>query len=109
MSDIQMTAAAQQKVRALKLEDGNSELLLRVYVTGGGCSGFSYGFRFSETAADTDAQFEFDDVAVVIDSLSYGYLEGSKIDYIQGLEGARFIVDNPNATTTCGCGSSFSS
>ena len=108
MNEIVMTEAAQQKVRALREDDGNPNLMLRVYVTGGGCSGFSYGFRFAEEVGEEDARFDFDDVAVLIDSLSYTYLEGSKIDYTQGLEGARFIIDNPNATTTCGCGSSFS-
>ena len=108
MNEIDMTEAAQQKVRALREDDGNPNLMLRVYVTGGRCSGFSYGFRFAEEVGDEDARFDFEDVAVLIDSLSYTYLEGSKIDYTQGLDGARFIIDNPNATTTCGCGSSFS-
>ena len=82
--------------------------MLRVYVTGGGCSGFSYGFNFEENLGDDDATFRNDDVALVVDSLSYQYLHGSTIDYVEGLEGSRFTVNNPNATTTCGCGSSFS-
>ena len=108
MSEIQLTEAAQEKVRALRAEDGNDALMLRVYVTGGGCSGFSYGFRFADEALEDDARFDFNDVAVVVDAMSYPYLQGSRVDYVQGLEGSRFIVDNPNATTTCGCGSSFS-
>lgn len=108
MKDITITDSAVEKVRQLREEDGNDELMLRVYVTGGGCSGFSYGFDFAENVNDDDATFSKEDVTVVIDSLSYSYLEGSKVDYVSGLEGSRFLIDNPNATTTCGCGSSFS-
>ncbi|OBX75343.1 iron-sulfur cluster insertion protein ErpA [Moraxella atlantae] len=103
-----LTDNAANKVRRLRAQEGNEDLMLRVYVTGGGCSGFSYGFNFEEQLADDDAQFANGDVALVVDSLSYQYLHGSTIDYIEGLEGSRFVVDNPNATTTCGCGSSFS-
>ena len=82
--------------------------MLRVYVTGGGCSGFSYGFDFAEELGDDDATFDNGSEILVVDSLSYQYLVGSTIDYTEGLEGSRFIVNNPSATTTCGCGSSFS-
>ena len=103
-----LTNNAADKVRQLRDSDGNADLMLRVYVTGGGCSGFSYGFNFAESVNDDDAEFENGDVKMVVDSLSYQYLLGSEVDYVQGLEGSRFIVKNPNATTTCGCGSSFS-
>lgn len=103
-----LTENAIKKIRKLKEQEGNPNLMLRVYVTGGGCSGFSYGFDFVEELDEDDANFENDDVSLVVDSLSYQYLSGSTIDYTEGLEGSRFIVNNPNATTTCGCGSSFS-
>ncbi|WP_269915438.1 iron-sulfur cluster insertion protein ErpA [Acinetobacter sp. HY1485] len=103
-----ITDNAAKKVRQLRDSEGNQALMLRVYVTGGGCSGFSYGFNFAETTNDDDAVFENGDVKTLVDSLSYQYLVGSVVDYIEGLEGSRFIVQNPNATTTCGCGSSFS-
>ena len=103
-----LTDNATKKVRNLRDSEGNNDLMLRVYVTGGGCSGFSYGFNFEENLGDDDATFSNDDVALVVDSLSYQYLHGSTIDYVEGLEGSRFTVNNPNATTTCGCGSSFS-
>ncbi|ESK36695.1 iron-sulfur cluster insertion protein erpA [Acinetobacter nectaris CIP 110549] len=103
-----LTDNAAKKVRQLRDSEGNQALMLRVYVTGGGCSGFSYGFNFAEGANDDDASFENGDVKMLVDSLSYQYLVGSQVDYIEGLEGSRFIVKNPNATTTCGCGSSFS-
>ncbi|MDQ8936466.1 iron-sulfur cluster insertion protein ErpA [Acinetobacter rudis] len=105
---LEMTDNAAKKVRQLRDSEGNQDLMLRVYVTGGGCSGFSYGFNFADAANEDDAQFVNGDVTMVVDSLSYQYLVGSKVDYIEGLEGSRFIIDNPNATTTCGCGSSFS-
>ncbi len=105
---ITLSNQAAQKIRLLRQGEGSNELLLRVYVTGGGCSGFSYGFSFAEAANDDDARFDNGDVAMVVDSLSYQYLVGSEVDYIEGLEGSRFVVKNPNATTTCGCGSSFS-
>lgn len=103
-----LTENAIKKIRKLREQEGNPNLMLRVYVTGGGCSGFSYGFDFAEELDEDDANFENDDVSLVVDSLSYQYLSGSTIDYTEGLEGSRFIVNNPNATTTCGCGSSFS-
>ncbi len=105
---IVLTDKAASKVEALVAEDGNSDLKLRVFVTGGGCSGFQYGFTFDEFVADDDSLIEKQGVTLLVDSLSYQYLAGSKVDYIENLEGARFIVDNPNAETTCGCGSSFS-
>ena len=105
---LELTDNAANKVRQLRDSEGNQELMLRVYVTGGGCSGFSYGFNFAESMNDDDAEFSNGDVKMLVDSLSYQYLVGSKVDYIEGLEGSRFIVANPNATTTCGCGSSFS-
>ncbi len=108
MSAISLTDSAANKLRRLKASEGNDALMLRVYVTGGGCSGFSYGFDFAETLDDDDATFVNAGETLVVDSLSFPYLDGATIDYIEGLQGARFIVDNPNATTTCGCGSSFS-
>ena len=105
---LELSDNAAKKVRQLRESEGNQDLMLRVYVTGGGCSGFSYGFNFAESVNDDDAEFENGDVKMVVDSLSYQYLLGSEVDYVQGLEGSRFIVKNPNATTTCGCGSSFS-
>ena len=103
-----LTDNASAKLAKLKAAEGNDALMLRVYVTGGGCSGFSYGFDFAETMDDDDAVFRNGEAVMVVDSLSYQYLVGSTIDYTEGLEGSRFIVNNPNATTTCGCGSSFS-
>lgn len=103
-----LTDNAAKKVRQLRESEGNPNLMLRVYVTGGGCSGFAYGFNFAESVNEDDAEFINDDVKMVVDALSYQYLVGSTVDYVEGLEGSRFIVQNPNATTTCGCGSSFS-
>ncbi|MFO1281048.1 MAG: iron-sulfur cluster insertion protein ErpA [Burkholderiales bacterium] len=102
------TDAAAEKVRMLIEEEGNPELKLRVFVTGGGCSGFQYGFTFDETAADDDTSMEKNGVTLLIDPMSYQYLVGAEIDYSEGLEGAQFVIKNPNAQTTCGCGSSFS-
>lgn len=103
-----LTEGAVSKLQSLIADEGNEDLKLRVFVTGGGCSGFQYGFTFDEFAADDDAVVEKEGVAVLLDSLSYSYLAGSKIDFVENLEGARFVVENPNADTTCGCGSSFS-
>lgn len=109
MNTMTLTDNAVAKLAKLKSAEGNDSLMLRVYVTGGGCSGFSYGFDFAEEIDDDDdATFANGDAVLVVDSLSYQYLHGSTIDYVEGLEGSRFIVNNPNATTTCGCGSSFS-
>lgn len=104
---IEFTASAARKVRELILADGNPELKLRVYITGGGCSGFQYGFTFDEKADEDDVRVERDGVELLIDPLSFQYLEGAEVDYSESLQGARFIIRNPNAQTTCGCGSSF--
>ena len=105
---IQMTDAAANKVKNLITEEENPELKLRVYITGGGCSGFQYGFTFDEKINDGDTVVEKSGVTMVIDPMSLQYLVGGSVDYTEGLEGSRFTVTNPNATTTCGCGSSFS-
>ena len=102
------TDSAANKVRELIQEEGNPELKLRVFVTGGGCSGFQYGFTFDETANGDDAVMEKNGVTLLIDPMSYQYLVGAEIDYTEGLEGSQFVIKNPNATSTCGCGSSFS-
>ena len=98
---------AAAKVKALVEEEGNDKLMLRVYVTGGGCSGFQYGFTFDEELAEDDTVVEKTGVKMVVDSMSFQYLVGATVDYIEGLEGSRFTVTNPNAATTCGCGMSF--
>ncbi len=100
--------AAATKVRSLIDEEGNPDLKLRVFVTGGGCSGFQYGFTFDEEVAEDDTRLEKNGVTLLIDPMSYQYLVGAEIDYQEGLEGAQFVIKNPNATSTCGCGSSFS-
>lgn len=105
---LNLTPQAVEKVRTLRAEEDNPALKLRVFVTGGGCSGFQYGFTFDELVADDDTAVEVGDVTVLVDPLSYQYLSGAEVDYLEGLEGSRFVVTNPNATTTCGCGSSFS-
>jgi iron-sulfur cluster insertion protein len=102
------TDSAANKVANLIEEEGNPELKLRVFVSGGGCSGFQYGFTFDETVNDDDTTMEKNGVKLLIDSMSYQYLVGAEIDYKEDLEGAQFVIKNPNATTTCGCGSSFS-
>jgi len=107
-SVLQVTENAVTKVQSLKLEEDNEELKLRVYVTGGGCSGFQYGFSFEDVMAEDDTAVSRDGVTVLIDSLSYQYLAGSTVDYEEGLMGSRFLITNPNASTTCGCGASFS-
>ncbi len=101
------TPAAAAKVRELILEEANPELKLRVYITGGGCSGFQYGFTFDEKVDDGDVTVTRDEVTLVVDPLSFQYLEGAEVDYSESLQGARFVIRNPNAATTCGCGSSF--
>jgi len=103
-----LTENAARKLRALRAEEGNDALKLRVYITGGGCAGFSYGFKFDEAVNDGDTTVMRDDVTMVVDALSVQYLAGSTVDYVEGLQGARFIIENPNASSTCGCGSSFS-
>jgi iron-sulfur cluster insertion protein len=107
-SPLMVTDNAVKKVRSLVEEEGNSALKLRVYVTGGGCSGFQYGFSFEEEAAEDDTLIEKDGITVLLDPMSYPYLVGSKVDYEEGLQGAKFSISNPNASSTCGCGSSFS-
>ena len=102
------TDAAAEKVRELIQEEGNPDLKLRVFVTGGGCSGFQYGFTFDEVVNDDDATVEKNGVTLLVDPMSYQYLVGAEIDYTEGLEGSQFVIRNPNATSTCGCGSSFS-
>lgn len=103
-----VTAAAADKVARLIEEEGNRDLKLRVFVTGGGCSGFEYGFTFDEDVEEDDTAIEESGVVLLVDALSYQYLIGSKIDYNENLQGARFVVVNPNASSTCGCGNSFS-
>lgn len=102
------TDNAANKVKELIEEEGNPELKLRVFVTGGGCSGFQYGFTFDEEVAEDDTTLEKNGVTLLIDPMSYQYLVGAEIDYSEGLEGSQFVIRNPNATSTCGCGSSFS-
>lgn len=104
----EITDAAAAKVKALIEEEANPKLKLRVTVSGGGCSGFQYGFEFDENVADDDIQIEKDGITMLIDAMSMQYLAGSAVDYLEGLEGARFVISNPNAKSTCGCGSSFS-
>ena len=103
-----LTEQAIGKLKNLIADEDNDELKLRVFVTGGGCSGFSYGFTFDEIAADDDTAVETDGVTALVDPMSFQYLAGATVDYQEGLEGSRFIIDNPNAETTCGCGASFS-
>ena len=102
------TDEAAAKVKSLIEEEGNDALMLRVFVSGGGCSGFQYGFTFDESITDGDTIIEKGDVKLLIDPMSFQYLVGGEIDYTEGLEGAQFVIRNPNAKTTCGCGSSFS-
>lgn len=105
---IVFTDNAAKKVKALIADEGNPSLNLRVFVTGGGCSGFQYGFDFDENVQDGDTQIENSGVKMVVDPMSLQYLLGAEVDYKESLEGSMFVVNNPNATTTCGCGSSFS-
>jgi iron-sulfur cluster insertion protein len=105
---INFSDAAATKVKQLVEEEENPSLMLRVYVTGGGCSGFQYGFTFDEKVNDGDTTIEKQGVTMVVDAMSLQYLVGGEVDYTEGLEGSRFLVNNPNASTTCGCGSSFS-
>lgn len=105
---IDFSDAAAMKVRELVEEEENPNLKLRVYVTGGGCSGFQYGFTFDEKVNDGDMTIDKNEVTLVVDPMSLQYLVGGTVDYVDGLEGSRFLVNNPNATTTCGCGASFS-
>ncbi|GAA5083939.1 MAG: iron-sulfur cluster insertion protein ErpA [Alcaligenaceae bacterium] len=106
-SPLVFTDAAVDKVRELLTEEGNPDLKLRVFVQGGGCSGFQYGFTFDEVVNDDDTTIDKNGVQLLIDPMSFQYLVGAEIDYKDDLEGAQFVIRNPNATTTCGCGSSF--
>lgn len=104
---LNFTSAAAGKVRQLIEEEQNPDLKLRVYIQGGGCSGFQYGFAFEDEVADDDFAIERDGVTLLVDSTSLQYLSGAEIDYKEDLQGAQFVIRNPNAKTTCGCGSSF--
>jgi iron-sulfur cluster insertion protein len=103
-----MTPSCVAKIKELKDEEGNPELKLRCFVEGGGCSGFSYGFTFDEIANEDDSVMEYEGVTLLVDPMSYQYLVGAKINYKEDLQGSSFVIENPNATSTCGCGSSFS-
>ncbi len=105
---LEFTVAAARKVRELISEENNDQLKLRVYISGGGCSGFQYGFSFDEQSDADDLRVEREGVTLVVDPMSLQYLEGAQIDYQETLMGAQFVVRNPNAASTCGCGSSFS-
>ncbi|MFC1684739.1 iron-sulfur cluster insertion protein ErpA [Pseudomonadota bacterium] len=107
-SPVIFTSAAASKVSQLVTEEGNPNLMLRVYIQGGGCSGFQYGFTFDETVAEGDTEVETDGVKLLVDPMSLQYLTGAEIDYVEDLQGSQFVIRNPNAATTCGCGSSFS-
>ncbi|MFN2362208.1 MAG: iron-sulfur cluster insertion protein ErpA [Marinobacter sp.] len=102
-----LSDSAVSKVSELAEQEGNENLKLRVFVTGGGCSGFQYGFSFDETQDDEDAVIAKDGMSLLVDPMSYQYLVGATVDYQEGLQGAQFVVQNPNASSTCGCGSSF--
>ena len=104
---IEMTDAAAAKVKTLITKEENPELKLRVYITGGGCSGFQYGFTFDEEVSDDDTKINKNGVTLLVDPMSFQYLFGAEIDYKEDIEGSQFVIRNPNASTTCGCGSSF--
>jgi iron-sulfur cluster insertion protein len=106
-SPLLFTNSAADKVKELIAEEKNPALMLRVFVTGGGCSGFQYGFTFEENANEDDTRIQKNGVTLLIDPLSFQYLTGAEIDYQESLQGAQFVIKNPNARTTCGCGSSF--
>jgi len=107
-SPLIFSVAAASKVKELIQDEGNNALMLRVFISGGGCSGFQYGFTFDEEIGDGDIIIENEGVKLLVDPMSFQYLSGAEIDYSEGMEGAQFVIRNPNATTTCGCGSSFS-
>ncbi|MHB9118787.1 MAG: iron-sulfur cluster insertion protein ErpA [Burkholderiales bacterium] len=107
-SPLIFTDSAANKVKQLIDEEGGADLKLRVFVSGGGCSGFQYGFTFDENTNEDDTVIEKGGVSLLIDSMSFQYLIGAEIDYKEGLEGSQFVIKNPNAVSTCGCGSSFS-
>lgn len=106
-SPLDFSDSAVEKVRELLLEEGNPDLKLRVFVQGGGCSGFQYGFTFDDVINDDDTTIDKGGVQLLVDPMSFQYLVGAEIDYKDDLEGAQFVIRNPNASTTCGCGSSF--
>ena len=108
VADIIFSDNAAKKVSNLIKEEKNTELKLRVYIVGGGCSGFSYGFTFDENYKEGDSAVDKNGVRLVVDPMSYQYLIGATVDYLEDLQGSRFIIHNPNAKSTCGCGSSFS-
>jgi iron-sulfur cluster insertion protein len=105
---MKLTDSAVTKLRDLIAEENNPDIKLRVFVQGGGCSGMQYGFTFDESQNEDDFDFEYGDVRVLVDSMSFGYLQGAEINWREDTMGASFVIDNPNAQTTCGCGSSFS-
>lgn len=107
-SELVFTDSAASKVKQLIAEEGNDALMLRVFITGGGCSGFQYGFTFDENRQEGDTVVENAGVTLLVDPMSYQYLVGAEVDYKEDLSGSQFVIRNPNATTTCGCGSSFS-
>ena len=108
MNELVFTSAAAGRVRDLMDDEDSEELKLRVFITGGGCSGFQYGFTFDEDVDEDDSQVNTDGVTLLIDPMSMQYLDGAEIDYKEDFQGAQFVIRNPNAATTCGCGSSFS-
>lgn len=108
MDAITFTDNSVGKIKEVITEEGDASLSLRVFVQGGGCSGFQYGFTLDNEQAEDDFVFEKDGVKMLVDAMSFQYLIGAKIDYIEDLNGAQFVIENPNATSTCGCGSSFS-
>jgi len=105
---IKLESGAVEKLREIIAEENNPNMMLRVFVQGGGCSGFSYGFTLDESKNEDDFDFVYEDVKVLVDSMSMQYLQGSSIDYREDIMGASFVINNPQAQTTCGCGSSFS-
>jgi iron-sulfur cluster insertion protein len=105
---VELTSRAAQRVQEMIHEQGEGERKLRVFIAGGGCSGFQYGFCFEEQTEEDDAVMATGDVEVLVDPTSLAYLEGASIDYVEDVAGSRFVINNPNAKTTCGCGSSFS-
>ena len=107
-SPLIFSVAAASKVKELIEDEGNDALMLRVFISGGGCSGFQYGFTFDEKVGEGDTVVENEGVKLLVDPMSFQYLSGAEIDYSEGMEGAQFVIRNPNASTTCGCGSSFS-
>ena len=107
-ANIEFSPRAVAKVRTLIDAEGDDELCLRVFITGGGCNGFSYGFTFDDEVAEDDAKVDREGVTMLVDAMSYPYLEGAEVDYVEDLNGAQFVVTNPNADSTCGCGNSFS-